>query len=629
MLGKLKQNLLLACLVISSLTVFYLGRYAIECHHRVEEHTQQHPNVLDSGRSLSYISKPGFKNSSNKLVYNKDMPLIFIGGVPRSGTTLMRAMLDAHPDVRCGEETRVIPRILAMKQMWSRSGREKQRLDEAGVTDEVLDSAMQAFLLEIIVKHGEPATYLCNKDPFALKSLTYLSKIFPNAKFILMIRDGRASVHSMITRKVTIAGFDLSSYRDCLTKWNRAIETMYNQCLETGFNKCLPVHYEQLVLHPETWMKNVLKFLGVPWNKAVLHHEEMIGKAGGVSLSKVERSTDQVIKPVNVEALTKWVGKIPHEVVREMPVIAPMLAKLGYDPYANPPNYGKPDPAVIENTKRVIKGEFQLPEFLKDQPQIQKGSSKKGKEDSKAFRKKFPEVVPLNVGGMYFTTRLSTLRRYEDTMLAAMFSGRHRIPTDSEGRFFIDRDGTYFGDILNFLRSDDLPPRERVRTVYKEAQYYSIGPLLECLDDLQPLASEKVRKAFLDLLPYYKENLERIIDIAKQRAIQRKARFAKLKICVYKEEMPVTPYERPLYNSLRFDRSENETKLFEHHCEVDVSFGPWEAIADVYDLLHCIVTDLADRGITVDHQCIGVCDKHLINYYYCKRPIYEFKITWW
>lgn len=32
--------------------------------------------------------------------YHRNMPLIFIGGVPRSGTTLMRAMLDAHPDVR-------------------------------------------------------------------------------------------------------------------------------------------------------------------------------------------------------------------------------------------------------------------------------------------------------------------------------------------------------------------------------------------------------------------------------------------------------------------------------------------------------------------------------------------------
>ncbi|ENN70462.1 hypothetical protein YQE_12965, partial [Dendroctonus ponderosae] len=39
--------------------------------------------------------------SDNKLYeYGRQMPLIFIGGVPRSGTTLMRAMLDAHPDVR-------------------------------------------------------------------------------------------------------------------------------------------------------------------------------------------------------------------------------------------------------------------------------------------------------------------------------------------------------------------------------------------------------------------------------------------------------------------------------------------------------------------------------------------------
>nr|KAF6366361.1 hypothetical protein mPipKuh1_007095 [Pipistrellus kuhlii] len=175
----------------------------------------------------------------------------------------------------------------------------------------------------------------------------------------------------------------------------------------------------------------------------------------------------------------------------------------------------------------------------------------------------FPEVVPLNIGGAHFTTRLSTLRRYEDTMLAAMFSGRHYIPTDAEGRYFIDRDGTHFGDVLNFLRSGDLPPRERVRAVHKEAQYYAIGPLLEQLENMQPLKGEKVRQAFLGLMPYYKDHLERIVEIARLRAVQRKARFAKLK------------------------------------------------------------------GLVVDHQCIGVCDKHLINHYYCKRPIYEFKITWW
>ncbi|XP_044312065.1 protein-tyrosine sulfotransferase 1 [Varanus komodoensis] len=365
MVGKLRQNLLLACLVVSSATVFYLGQHAMECHHRIEEWGP--PARPEAARATPRVG-PAWKENAT-LAYHKDMPLIFIGGVPRSGTTLMRAMLDAHPDVRCGEETRVIPRILAVKQMWARSSKEKMRLDEAGVTDEVLDSAMQAFLLEIIVKHGEPAPFLCNKDPFALKSLAYLARIFPNARFILMVRDGRASVHSMISRKVTIAGFDLNSYRDCLTKWNRAIETMYNQCVEAGMDRCMMVHYEQLVLHPELWLRTLLKFLRISWHPAVLHHEEMIGKAGGVSLSKVERSTDQVVKPVNVEALSKWVGKIPADVLRDLPAIAPMLAKLGYDPFANPPNYGKPDQKVLENTRRIHQGEFQLPEFLKGMPQ--------------------------------------------------------------------------------------------------------------------------------------------------------------------------------------------------------------------------------------------------------------------
>ena len=72
--------------------------------------------------------------------------------------------------------------------------------------------------LEIIVKHGKPAERLCNKDPFTLKSTKYLIDLFPNARFILMLRDGRATAHSIISRQVTISGFDITSYRDVLTK---------------------------------------------------------------------------------------------------------------------------------------------------------------------------------------------------------------------------------------------------------------------------------------------------------------------------------------------------------------------------------------------------------------------------
>lgn len=64
-----------------------------------------------------------------------------------------------------------------------------------------------------------------------------------------------------------------------------------------------------------------------------------------------------MIKPVNLEALSKWVGHIPDDVVEQMADIAPMLQHFGYDPNANPPKYGEPDSQVIKNTKDVIENE--------------------------------------------------------------------------------------------------------------------------------------------------------------------------------------------------------------------------------------------------------------------------------
>lgn len=70
---------------------------------------------------------------------------------------------------------------------------------------------------------------------------------------------------------------------------------------------------------------------------------------------RLERSTDQVIKPINIEALSKWVGHIPADVVDDMEHIAPMLQNLGYDPNGNPPNYGEPDSFVMQNMNELNK----------------------------------------------------------------------------------------------------------------------------------------------------------------------------------------------------------------------------------------------------------------------------------
>ncbi len=153
-----------------------------------------------------------------------------------------------------------------------------------GMTEAILDSAVRAFLYEILIHHSQSADILCDKDPFVLKYAHYISTIFPNSKFVLLIRDARAVIHSVMTRKVTITGFSLTDYRQNLKLWNKGIETMYEQCQQIGSKQCLMVYYEQLVLQPKKTIENILKFLSIPWNDNVLHHEELIGKK--ISLSK-------------------------------------------------------------------------------------------------------------------------------------------------------------------------------------------------------------------------------------------------------------------------------------------------------------------------------------------------------
>ena len=51
-------------------------------------------------------------------------------------------------------------------------------------------------------------------------------------------------------------------------------------------------------------------------------------------------------KPINTDALSKWVGHIPDKVKEDMENIAPMLSTLGYDPSANPPKYEELEESV-------------------------------------------------------------------------------------------------------------------------------------------------------------------------------------------------------------------------------------------------------------------------------------------
>ena len=96
----------------------------------------------------------------------------------------------------------------------------------------------------------------------------------------------------------------------------------------------------------------------------------------------------------------------------------------------------------------------------------------------------FSSTVKLNVGGQHFTTSVQTLTKDPNSMLAAMFSGRFDMKPSEDGSFFIDRDGTHFRFILNFLRTGKLTLPEGVtfiKELEEEAEFYQIQGLIDAL----------------------------------------------------------------------------------------------------------------------------------------------------
>ncbi|TQE04603.1 hypothetical protein C1H46_009796 [Malus baccata] len=107
--------------------------------------------------------------------------------------------------------------------------------------------------------------------------------------------------------------------------------------------------------------------------------------------------------------------------------------------------------------------------------------------------------VLLNVGGKKFSTTFGTLtQRQPDSMLAAMFSGRHTLCQNKKGYVFIDRDGKHFRHILNWLRDGEIPKFEasQYAEIVKEAKYYQLLGLVDGILDV--LNSKEYKKLDAD-----------------------------------------------------------------------------------------------------------------------------------
>ena len=94
----------------------------------------------------------------------------------------------------------------------------------------------------------------------------------------------------------------------------------------------------------------------------------------------------------------------------------------------------------------------------------------------------FSKTLKLNIGGKLFITSLETMKKDPGSMLHAMFSGRFDTKPAEDGSYFIDRGGTHFRYILNYLRTGQLVvPEDKIvrKELLTEAEFYQIQGIID------------------------------------------------------------------------------------------------------------------------------------------------------
>lgn len=125
---------------------------------------------------------------------------------------------------------------------------------------------------------------------------------------------------------------------------------------------------------------------------------------------------------------------------------------------------------------------------------LAKSTFEQNKQKMEELNRRHQKKVKLNIGGTRYETSVTTLAKDGTSMLAAMFSGLYPITPDTDdGSIFIDRDGTHFRYILNYLRDGTFNPPQEIhvlRELLQEAEFYQIGGLIRMLKQILKLDSE-------------------------------------------------------------------------------------------------------------------------------------------
>jgi hypothetical protein len=286
------------------------------------------------------------------------VPVPFVVGVTRSGTTLLRLMLDAHPQLAIPPETHFVPDLIeyfqeskeptvdgALEQIEGNRRWGDFHLDAADLRRRLesieplnVSDALRAFYQAYADKHDKPRWG--DKTPIYINRMLLIQRALPEARFIHLIRDGRDAALSREKRVLT----EPTPMPKVAQRWKNRILRAREQA--DRLPHYLELHYEDLIRETEPTLRKICEFVELPFDDAMLSYYERAEERMAEMARDLPSEGDKPLRPADhrVEAhkltqkppdpsrLGQWRTKMsPEDQAAFEEEAGDLLEELGYE----------------------------------------------------------------------------------------------------------------------------------------------------------------------------------------------------------------------------------------------------------------------------------------------------------
>lgn len=243
---------------------------------------------------------------------------IFAGGCPRSGTTLLYAILNAHSHISIALETGLLGGNRDLKKLSWRCALPVDQLQRIYRESLCYPDFTQRVLKTLM--HQQCKRRWGDKSPSNVKDIDRIFRHFPNARFIHVIRDGRDAACSIRPHLPSFGKryAPVNPWDKCVDLWRESVEQGLRW---RGDSRYYEIRYEDLTANPRDTVHNLLEWLQEPWE------EDLLEKSVRTRVS----SHPGVSKPVSDASVGRWRQNLPDDARALFKGKAnDLLVKLGY-----------------------------------------------------------------------------------------------------------------------------------------------------------------------------------------------------------------------------------------------------------------------------------------------------------